>query len=139
MADRILIFDTTLRDGEQSPGFSMNTKEKLEMAKQLAALKVDILEAGFPISSPGDLDAVQTIAREVRGPVIAALARANRPDIDAAWAGVKEAARPRIHTFLATSEIHMKHKLRLSPDDVLEAAGDAVAYAKKFCNDVEFS
>ncbi|MBI3734333.1 MAG: 2-isopropylmalate synthase [Chloroflexi bacterium] len=137
--DRVLIFDTTLRDGEQSPGFSMNAKEKLEMAKQLAALKVDIIEAGFPISSPGDLEGVRQIAREVRGPVVAALARANRADIDAAWAGVREAARPRIHTFIATSEIHMKHKLRLTPNEVLEAAGEAVAYARQFCADVEFS
>jgi 2-isopropylmalate synthase len=117
----------------------MNTREKLEMAKQLAALKVDVIEAGFPISSPGDLEAVQTIAREVRGPIIAALARTGKVDIDAAWQGVKDAARPRIHTFIATSEIHMKHKLRLTPNEVLEAAGEAVAYAKKFCADVEFS
>ncbi|TMC60021.1 MAG: 2-isopropylmalate synthase [Chloroflexi bacterium] len=137
--DRVLIFDTTLRDGEQSPGFSMNTGEKLELAKQLAALGVDIIEAGFPISSPGDLEAVQQIARSVRGPVIAGLARANKLDVDAAWQGVKDAARPRIHTFIATSEIHMKHKLRLTPNEVLEAAGEAVAYAKGFCNDVEFS
>src|SRR5438552_15570751 len=137
--DRVLIFDTTLRDGEQSPGFSMNTGEKLELAKQLAALGVDIIEAGFPISSPGDLEAVQQIARTVRGPVIAGLARANKLDIDAAWQGVKDAARPRIHTFIATSEIHMQHKLRLTPNEVLEATGEAVAYAKGFCNDVEFS
>jgi 2-isopropylmalate synthase len=139
MADRVLIFDTTLRDGEQSPGFSMNAKEKLEMAKQLAALGVDIIEAGFPISSPGDLDSVQQIAREVRGPIIAGLARANRIDVEAAWMGVQAAARPRIHTFIATSEIHMKFKLRLTPNDVLEAAGEAVALAKSFTGDVEFS
>ncbi len=137
--DRVLIFDTTLRDGEQSPGFSMNTREKLQMAKQLAALKVDIIEAGFPISSPGDLDAVQTIAREVRGPIIAALARTNKLDVDAAWQGVKDALNPRIHTFIATSEIHMKHKLRVTPNEVLEAAGEAVSLARRYCADVEFS
>src|SRR5437764_2747507 len=119
---RVLIFDTTLRDGEQSPGFSMNAGEKLELAKQLAALGVDIIEAGFPISSPGDLEGVQQIARSVRGPVIAGLARANKPDIDAAWQGVKAAARPRIHTLIATSDIHMKHTLRLTPSDVPAAA-----------------
>ncbi len=137
--DRVLIFDTTLRDGEQSPGFSMNAHEKLEMAKQLAALGVDIIEAGFPISSPGDLEGVQQIARHVRGPIIAGLARAGKLDIDAAWQGVKEAARPRIHTFIATSEIHMKHKLRLTPNEVLEASGEAVSYARQVCADVEFS
>ncbi|MCA1554769.1 MAG: 2-isopropylmalate synthase, partial [Chloroflexi bacterium] len=137
--DRVLIFDTTLRDGEQSPGFSMNAGEKLEMAKQLAALGVDIIEAGFPISSPGDLEGVQQIARNVRGPIIAGLARAGKLDIDAAWQGVKAAAHPRIHTFIATSEIHMKHKLRLTPNEVLEAAGEAVSYARQFCADVEFS
>ena len=139
MTERVLIFDTTLRDGEQSPGFSMNAKEKLEMARQLAALGVDIIEAGFPISSPGDLESVQQIAREVRGPVIAGLARANRIDVEAAWKGVQAAARPRIHTFIATSEIHMKYKLRLTPNEVLEAAGEAVALAKSFTADVEFS
>ncbi|MEP7200307.1 MAG: 2-isopropylmalate synthase [Chloroflexota bacterium] len=137
--DRVLIFDTTLRDGEQAPGFSMNAKEKLEMAKQLAALGVDIIEAGFPISSPGDLDSVQLIAREVRGPIIAGLARTSKGDIDAAWKGVQAAARPRIHTFIATSEIHMRHKLRLTPNEVLESAGEAVSLAKSYCNDVEFS
>jgi len=139
MTDRVLIFDTTLRDGEQSPGFSMNAKEKLEMARQLAALGVDIIEAGFPISSPGDLESVQQIAREVRGPIIAGLARANRIDIETAWKGVQAAARPRIHTFIATSEIHLKYKLRLTPNEVLEAAGEAVALAKSFTGDVEFS
>src|SRR5437764_2565660 len=139
MTERVLIFDTTLRDGEQSPGFSMNAKEKLEMARQLAALGVDIIEAGFPISSPGDLESVQQIAREVRGPVIAGLARANRLDVETAWKGIQAAARPRIHTFIATSEIHMKYKLRLTPNDVLEAAGEAVSLAKSFTGDVEFS
>src|SRR5712692_3937613 len=137
--ERVLIFDTTLRDGEQAPGFSMNAKEKLEMAKQLAALGVDIIEAGFPISSPGDLESVQQIAREVRGPIIAGLSRANKGDVDAAWKGVQAAAHPRIHTFIATSEIHMKHKLRLTPNEVLEAAGEAVSLAKSYCSDVEFS
>ena len=137
--DRVIIFDTTLRDGEQSPGFSMNSREKLEMAKQLASLGVDVIEAGFPITSPGDLESVQQIAREVRGPIIAGLARTSKKDIDAAAQGVKDAARPRIHTFIATSEIHMRHKLRLTPNEVLEQAGESVSYAKQFVNDVEFS
>jgi 2-isopropylmalate synthase len=139
MADTVRIFDTTLRDGEQSPGFTMNTQEKLEVARALAALRVDIIEAGFPISSPGDLEGVQLIAREVRGPIIAGLARANRQDIDAAAAGVRAAARPRIHTFIATSPIHMEHKLRMTPDQVYEASVEAVRYARSFVDDVEFS
>jgi len=139
MAETIRIFDTTLRDGEQSPGFTMNTQEKLEVARALAALRVDVIEAGFPISSPGDLAGVQLIAREVRGPVIAGLARANRADIDAAAEGVRAAERPRIHTFIATSAIHMEHKLRMTPDQVYEASVDAVRYARQFTDDVEFS
>jgi 2-isopropylmalate synthase len=139
MAETIRIFDTTLRDGEQSPGFTMNTEEKLEVARALAALRVDVIEAGFPISSPGDLEGVQLIAREVRGPIIAALARANRTDIDAAAEGVRGAERPRIHTFIATSPIHMEHKLRMTPDQVYEASAEAVRYARKFVDDVEFS
>ncbi len=137
--ERIRIFDTTLRDGEQSPGFTMNTEEKLEVARALEALRVDIIEAGFPISSKGDLEGVQLIAREVRESTIAGLARANRQDIDAVVEGVREAARPRIHTFIATSPIHMEHKLRMTPDQVYEASVEAVRYARRFADDVEFS
>ena len=116
--NRVLIFDTTLRDGEQSPGISLNTQEKLEIAQQLARLGVDIIEAGFPITSPGDFEAVQTIARTVEGPVIAGLARTHVADIDAAWNAVKDAAHPRIHTFISTSDIHIIHQLRTTRDDV---------------------
>ncbi len=137
--ERIRIFDTTLRDGEQSPGFTMNTEEKLEVARALEALRVDIIEAGFPISSKGDLEGVQLIAREVRGATIAGLARANRQDIDAVVEGVREAARPRIHTFIATSPIHMEHKLRMTPEQVHEVSVEAVRYARRFADDVEFS
>jgi len=139
MTETIRIFDTTLRDGEQSPGFTMNTQEKLEVARALAAMRVDVIEAGFPISSPGDLEGVQLIAREVRGPIIAGLARANRADIDAVVEGVRAAERSRIHTFIATSPIHMEHKLRMTPDQVYEASVEAVRYARRFVDDVEFS
>jgi 2-isopropylmalate synthase len=139
MAEQVFIFDTTLRDGEQSPGCSMNLQEKLEMARQLDRLGVDILEAGFPVASQGDFDAVQAIASEIRRPVIAALARANQLDIDRAWQALKGAARPRIHTFLATSDIHLKHKLRKTREEVLKMIAWAVARAKSFCADVEFS
>src|SRR2546429_8448400 len=104
--DRVLIFDTTLRDGEQSPGISLNASEKLEIAQQLARLGVDVIEAGFPITSPGDFDAVESIARNVHGPVICGLARTHKADIDAAWNAIKDAERPRIHTFISTSDIH---------------------------------
>ena len=110
--DRVLIFDTTLRDGEQSPGISLNTTEKLEIAHQLARLGVDIIEAGFPIASPGDFEAVQAIAREVHGPVVAGLARANPADVERAWEAVRDAERPRIHTFVSTSDIHIVHQLQ---------------------------
>lgn len=136
---RIYIFDTTLRDGEQSPGVSLNVQEKLEIARQLAKLKVDVIEAGFPIASPGDFEAVKAIAQEIEGPVIAALARIHEKDIDRAWEAVKYAARPRIHVFIATSDIHMKHKLRMTREQVLEAIRWGVAYAKQYCQDVEFS
>ena len=139
MPEKILIFDTTLRDGEQSPGCSMNLEEKLEMARQLDRLGVDILEAGFPIASPGDFEAVKAIACEVRRPIIAALARASDLDIDRAWAAVKEAARPRIHTFLATSDIHLQYKLRKTRQEILKQIVGAVGYAKTLCPDVEFS
>jgi 2-isopropylmalate synthase len=136
---RVLIFDTTLRDGEQSPGISLNTQEKLEIAQQLARLGVDVIEAGFPITSPGDFEAVQAISRTVEGPVIAGLARTHAADIDAAWNAVKDATRPRIHTFIATSDLHIRHKLQTTREDVLGQARAAVAHAKQYTDDVEFS
>ncbi len=139
MSQRVYIFDTTLRDGEQSPGVSLNAIEKLQIAKQLARLGVDIIEAGFPISSPGDFQAVRAIAREVKGVTVAGLSRANFQDIDRAWEAVKSADQPRIHTFIATSDIHLKHKLRLSREEVLETAVAAVKHAKAYTSDVEFS
>ncbi|MCH9651779.1 MAG: 2-isopropylmalate synthase [Deltaproteobacteria bacterium] len=138
----IKVFDTTLRDGEQSPGASLTGDEKLEIARQLRRLKVDIIEAGFPAASPGDLEAVQRIAEEVGGPggpVIAGLARAHRGDIDQAWQAVRAAERPRIHTFLATSELHMARKLQMTPAQVVERVAEMVAYARSLCDDVEFS
>src|SRR3954453_10768359 len=137
--DRVRIFDTTLRDGEQSPGISLNTQEKLEIAHQLARLQVDIIEAGFPIASPGDFEAVQAIAREVHGPVICGLARANSQDVDAAWNAVKDSERPRIHTFISTSDIHIEHQLQSTREDVKGQARAAVAHAREHCEDVEFS
>jgi 2-isopropylmalate synthase len=137
--DRVLIFDTTLRDGEQSPGISLNTAEKLEIAHQLARLRVDIIEAGFPIASPGDFEAVQAIAREVHGPVIAGLARANPADVERAWEAVRDAERPRIHTFVSTSDIHIVHQLQATREDVKGLARASVAQAKSYCDDVEFS
>jgi 2-isopropylmalate synthase len=136
---RITVFDTTLRDGEQSPGCSMNVQEKLRMARQLDRLGVDVIEAGFPIASDGDFEAVQAIAAAVRRPVIAGLARACAPDIERAWQALKGAARPRIHVFLATSDIHLKYKLRISRAQCLEQARESVRLAKSFCQDVEFS
>jgi 2-isopropylmalate synthase len=137
--NRVLIFDTTLRDGEQSPGISLNAQEKLEIAQQLARLGVDVIEAGFPISSPGDFEAVETISRNVEGPVITALARTHVADIDAAWNAVKDAARPRIHTFISTSDIHIVHQLQTTREDVKGQARAAVAHAKQYVDDVEFS
>ena len=137
--NRVLIFDTTLRDGEQSPGISLNTEEKLEIAQQLARLGVDVIEAGFPIASPGDFEAVREISRQVEGPIIAGLARANAADIDRAWEAVKDSDRPRIHTFVSTSEIHIKHQMRSSHDDVRGLARASVAQARELCDDVEFS
>lgn len=139
MPRRIKIFDTTLRDGEQSPGASMNIEEKLEAAKQLARLKVDVIEAGFPISSPGDFEAVKLVAQKVKGPAIAGLARAVKEDIDRVWEAVQYAKKPRIHTFIATSDIHLERKLKKSRDQVLDAAVAAVKLAKSYCDDVEFS
>ena len=137
--DKVIIFDTTLRDGEQSPGATLNAEEKLEIAKQLARLGVDVIEGGFPAASPGDLRAVQRIAREVRGPTICGLARCVKGDIDAAWEAIKDAEKGRIHVFIATSDIHMKHKLRMTREQVIERTRDMVAYAKSLCDDVEFS
>ncbi len=139
MKERILIFDSTLRDGEQTPGAKLNAREKMEIARQLARLKVDIIEAGFPISSPGEFKAVQAIAREVKGPVITALSRIVKEDIDTAWESVKEAENPRIHVFLASSDIHMQYKLRKSPEELLEQAVEAVRHAKKYTSDVQYS
>src|SRR6201994_2234173 len=138
-ADRVHIFDTTLRDGEQSPGISLNSAEKLEIAQQLARLGVDVIEAGFPIASPGDFEAVQTIARTVEGPVVCGLARTHKADIDAAWGAVKDAERPRIHTFISTSDIHIEHQMRTDRQDVKGQAKAAVTMAKAYCDDVEFS
>src|SRR3989440_2626221 len=136
---RVYIFDTTLRDGEQSPGISLNRAEKVEIAQQLARLGVDIIEAGFPITSPGDFEAVQAIARQVEGPVICGLARTAVQDIDAAWNAVKDSERPRIHTFIATSDIHIERKLQTTREDVKGQARAAVAQAKQYTDDVEFS
>ena len=150
MDNYVRIFDTTLRDGEQSPGATMTSAEKLEVARVLARLGVDVIEAGFPAASPDDLAAVRRIAVEVgqparvegmppKPPIICGLARANKNDIDKAWEAVKHAARPRIHTFLATSEIHMRYKLKMDPEQVIERAAEMVAYARGMCEDVEFS
>ncbi|MDQ3936560.1 MAG: 2-isopropylmalate synthase [Actinomycetota bacterium] len=136
---RVRIFDTTLRDGEQSPGISLNKQEKVEIAHQLARLGVDVIEAGFPITSPGDFEAVQAIAREVQGPTICGLARTSFQDIDAAWNAIKDSERPRIHTFIATSDIHIERKLQTTRDDVKGQARAAVAHAKQYTDDVEFS
>ena len=137
--NRVIIFDTTLRDGEQSRGISLNTNEKLEIAHQLARLGVDVIEAGFPIASPGDFQAVQAIAREVHGPVIAGLARAHAADIERAAEAVRDAERPRVHTFISTSDIHIVHQFRSTREDILAQARAAVAHAKSFVDDVEFS
>jgi 2-isopropylmalate synthase len=139
MSRRIYIFDTTLRDGEQSPGISLNVHEKLEIAAQLERLNVDAIEAGFPIASKGDFEAVKTIAQNIRKPVIVGLARAVRNDIDRAWEALQYAAKPRIHTFIATSDIHMEYKLKMQPEEVLERIHEMVSYAKSLCQDVEFS
>jgi 2-isopropylmalate synthase len=147
MSNYVKIFDTTLRDGEQSPGATMTSAEKIEVAHNLARLGVDIIEAGFPAASPDDLEAVRRIANEVgnppnpeaKVPTIAGLARANKNDIDKAWEAVKGAKKPRIHTFLATSPIHMKHKLKMDPEEVVQRVSEMVAYAKTLCDDIEFS
>src|SRR5438552_8900848 len=138
-SDRVLIFDTTLRDGEQSPGISLNRHEKLEIAQQLARLGVDVIEAGFPITSPGDFESVQAIAREVEGPVICGLARTVSQDIEAVWTAVRDSQRPRIHMVIATSDIHIKHKLQTTREDVKGQVRAAVAQAREYTDDVEFS
>ena len=135
----ITVFDTTLRDGEQSPGCSMNQQEKLRLAQQLDRLGVDVIEAGFPIASDGDFESVKEISQVVRRPIIAGLARACRPDIERAWEALKPAARPRIHVFLATSDIHLQYKLRITRDQCVAQAREAIQLAKSLCDDVEFS
>ena len=137
--DKVLIFDTTLRDGEQSPGVALNVEEKLEIARALERMRVDIIEAGFPASSPGDFESVAAIAKEVRGSAIAGLARAVQSDVDACWEAVKHAAHPRIHVFLSSSDIQIMHQLEKGKDEVLEMARTQVARAAKYCPDVEFS
>jgi len=137
--DRVIVFDTTLRDGEQAAGGALNIREKLEIAKQLEKLRVDVIEAGFPFSSPGDFEAVSLIAREVRTPVVCALARAHPDDIDSAWEAVKQARQPRIHVFLSASDIHLMYQLKKSREQVLQIACDMVARAKQYTGDIEFS
>lgn len=139
MDDRVYIFDTTLRDGEQSPGISLGVREKLEIAEQLQRLGVDIIEAGFPATSQGDFDAVSKIAERISSSVVCALARTHSKDIDRAWEAVKAAERPRIHTFISTSDIHLEHQLRKTREEVLKMARDAVTQARGYCDDVEFS
>ncbi|MCW3490704.1 2-isopropylmalate synthase [Dethiobacter alkaliphilus] len=139
MTEKIMIFDSTLRDGEQTPGARLNRKEKLKIAKQLAKLNVDVIECGFPVSSPGEFKAVQSIAQQVKGPIITALARTIQGDIDAVWEAIKDAERPRIHTFLGSSDIHMKYKLQKDPQTLLEMGVEAVRYAKRYTADVQYS
>ena len=139
MADRVWIFDTTLRDGEQSPGYSMTLDEKLKMAEMLDKIGVDIIEAGFPAASPGDFEAVQKVAQQTKNAVVSGLCRALEKDIDAVVAAIKPAARQRIHTFISTSPLHMKHKLQMEPEKVLDLVTSSVGYAKKHCEDVEWS
>ncbi len=137
--DKVVIFDTTLRDGEQSPGATLYTNEKLEIAKQLARLGVDVIEAGFPASSPGDLDAVQQIARAVQGPIICGLARCVRGDIDAAWQAICDAERKRIHTFISTSPVQIEHQLHMTREQVVQRTREMVSHARSYCEDIEFS
>lgn len=139
MADKVYIFDTTLRDGEQAPGYSMNLEEKIRLAKQLENLGVDIIEAGFAISSPGDFESVAAISASVQDITVASLARALKKDIDAAWSAVQRANRPRIHVFLATSDLHLEYKLKIDRETALERIRDNVRYARSLCPDVEFS
>ena len=139
MTDKVLIFDTTLRDGEQSPGASMNQEEKLSIARLLEEMKVDIIEAGFPIASKGDFNSVQAISKEIKNCQIAGLARAKKEDIQTAWDAIKDAANPRIHTFIATSPIHMQFKLKLSEDQVLDKIKESVSFARNLCPNIEWS
>lgn len=139
MSDRVIIFDTTLRDGEQSPGATMNAKEKVRIAQRLESLGVDVMEAGFPAASQGDFDAVAQVAAACKKSSVAGLARTSKADIDKAWGAVQNAVKPRIHTFIATSDIHMEYKLKMTREQVIERAVDAVKYAKSFTDDVEFS
>jgi len=139
MPEKISIFDTTLRDGEQAPGASMNQHEKLRLAQQLVRLNIDVIEAGFPVASPGDFQCVKNIADNVRGVQVAGLARCNQKDIDTAWEALKGGENPRIHTFLATSDIHLEHKLRMSREEMLERAVESVKYAARYTSNVEFS
>jgi 2-isopropylmalate synthase len=136
---RVVVFDTTLRDGEQSPGCSMNLPEKVRMARQLDRLGVDVIEAGFPIASTGDFEAVREVAKQVRRPAIAALARARQEDIACAWEALQQAALPRLHVFLATSDIHLQYKLKITREQARQQAREAVGYARSLCADVEFS
>lgn len=137
--DYVRVFDTTLRDGEQSPGINLNAQEKLQIAYQLAALGVDVIEAGFPAASPGDAEAVRLIAQSVKGPAIAGLSRTRQEDIKTAFESVKHSDRPRIHVFIATSDIHMQYKLKMTKDQVLGEIRSAVTYARSLVPDVEFS
>ena len=139
MSEKVYVFDTTLRDGEQVPGAKLSMEQKVKIAGQLAALGVDIIEAGFPASSPGDFESVRAVARDVKGPVITGLARAVRKDIDTLWDAIKGAKRPRIHTFLGTSDIHIQKKFRSDRDKILGWCVDTVKYARSLCPDVEFS
>src|SRR5213076_2268837 len=137
--DRVFIFDTTLRDGEQSPGFHLNANSKLRIARQLEKLGVDVIEAGFPISSPGDFEACRRIAREIRGATVTALARAVREDIDAVWGAIKEAENPQIHIVLSVSDVHIDRKLGMSRQEVLKRGAEMVAYARSLCENVQYS
>src|SRR3990172_3699505 len=139
MDDHVIIFDTTLRDGEQAPGFNMNLEEKITMAAQLEKLTVDVIEAGFPIASEGDFLAVREVAKRAQKSTVAGLCRTKKEDIDRAWEALKHAKKPRIHTFIATSDIHLKHKLKKTRTQVLQDATWAVRYGKSLCEEVEFS
>ncbi|WP_421707574.1 2-isopropylmalate synthase [Algihabitans sp.] len=138
-ANRVIVFDTTLRDGEQSPGCSMNLEEKISVATQLEAMGVDVIEAGFPIASNGDFEAVSEVAKTVKTATVAGLSRASRKDIDRAWEALRHAASPRIHTFISTSSLHMKHKLQMDPEDVVQAIAESVGHARNLCDNVEWS
>ena len=137
--DKVIIFDTTLRDGEQAAGGTLNIQEKMEIAQQLGKLGVDVIEAGFPASSPGDFEAVKRIAEELKEPVVCGLARAHIKDIDAAWEALKKAERPRIHVFLSASDIQILHQLKKSREQILEMSREMVSRARKYTDDIEFS